>query len=274
MKHALSRRLHARRVALAALLATLAATVAAAPTRSQPAASQLDLRGSISFVEDTAAPCPPGSPDTLTCPAVAGEGAVPGLGAVRETLTEALHHGPPLCAEDEVKFLGSPARWVVANKGEIDFAIAPSPACITALANTHTLDQLAFSVTGGTGIYAGASGSGTFSEAGRLSSPGKFRGIHTWTGTLSVPGLEFDTSAPTISGASNKVVKVKRTARRARVSYAVTASDTVDGTVPVTCKPPSGSRFKVGKTRVSCTAMDNSGNSATTQFTVTVRAGR
>src|SRR5262249_29112412 len=124
------------------------------------------------------------------------------------------------------------------------------------------------------GIYAGASGSGTFSEVARLGNDGTWRGVHTWTGPLSVPGLDFDVTAPTISGASNKVVKVKRTAHGARVNYAVTAADTVDGTVPVTCTPPPGSRFKIGKTRVSCTATDYSGNSATTQFTVTVRAAR
>jgi hypothetical protein len=199
---------------------------------------------------------------------------VPGLGAVRETLTEALHHGPPLCAEDEVKFLGSPARWVVANKGEIDFAIAPSPECVTALANTHTLDQLAFSVTGGTGIYAGASGSGTFSEAGRLSSPGKFRGIHTWTGTLSVPGLDFDVTAPTLTGAANKTVKASKGARSARVTYKVTARDAVDGEVAASCSPTSGSRFKVGRTLVTCSASDTSANTGTAQFRVTVRPAR
>lgn len=268
LRFRLSKRLHARRVALAAVLATVAAVVGAAPIRSQPTASQLDLHASVSFVADVAAPCPPGTPATQTCPAVTGEAAVPGLGMVKETLTEALHHGPPLCNENNVKFLGFPARWVVANKGEIDFALAPSPECIT------SAPTLAFTVTGGTGIYAGASGSGTFSEVAHPGNDGKWRGVHTWTGPLRVPGLDFDVTAPTISGANDKVVKMKTTARRTTVSYTVTASDTVDGTVPVTCKPPSGSRFKVGKTRVSCTATDNSGNSASTQFTITVKAGR
>jgi hypothetical protein len=265
MEHARSKRV--ARVALAAVLATLAAIVAAAPTRSQPTASQLDLHATVSFEANIAAPCPPGSPATLTCPAVAGEGAVPGLGEIRETFAEAVHHGPP-CSENNVKFLGFPARWVVANKGEIDFALAPSPECFT------SGPMVAFTVTGGTGIYAGASGSGTLLEVARPVGDGKWRGVHTWTGPLTVPGLDFDLSAPTISSATNKVVRVKGTARRVKVSYAVTASDTVDGTVPVTCRPPSGSRFKVGKTRVSCTASDSSGNTATTQFTVTVRAAR
>jgi HYR domain len=266
MKHALSKRgPTVRRVALATMLATLAAVVAAAPTPSQPTASQLDLHASVNFVADTAAPCPPGSPATLTCPAATGEGAVPGLGAVKETLTEAVHHGPPLCSGDNVKFLGFPARWVVANKGEIDFTLAPSPACFT------FGPTVAFTVTGGTGIYAGASGSGTFSEVARPGNDGKWRGVHTWTGPLTVPGLDFDVTAPTISGASNKVVKVKSNARRARVSYAVTASDTVDGTVPVTCTPRPGSVFRIGRTTVRCVAIDSSANTATASFTVTVR---
>ena len=256
------------RSVLVTAVATLAAIASAAPAGSHPTAAQLDLHASVSFVADTAAPCPLGSPVTRTCPAVTGEGAVSGLGMVKETFTEALQHGPPLCIENSVRFLGFPARWVVANKGEIDFALAPSPECWT------FGPSVAFTVTGGTGIYAGASGTGTFTEVARLGNDGKWRGVHTWTGSLNVPGLDFDVTAPTISGASSKVVKVKRTARWARVSYSVTASDTVDGTVTVTCSPRSGSRFKLGRTRVSCAATDNSGNTATTQFTIIIKAGR
>jgi hypothetical protein len=273
MNHALSKRLHARRVALAAVLATLAATVAAAPTQSQPTTSQLDLRARLRLVSDLTGTCPTGSPESLECPARTGDGPAPGLGSVTEAYSYLVHRGPPLCSAENERVLGYPVRWVVANKGEIEFAVAGAPQCIVASPAVESVTQ-SFTVTGGTGIYAGASGSGTVARAVGPSSDGKFRGFETWTGTLSVPGLDFDVTAPTISGASNKVVKVKRTARRARVSYAVTASDTIDGTVPVTCAPPSGSRFKVGKTRVSCTATDNSGNSATTQFTVTVRAAR
>jgi HYR domain-containing protein len=256
-----------RRVAFAALLVTLAAVVAAAPTGSQPTSSGLDLDASLRFVADSTTPCPPGSSVSQACPAATGEGAVRGLGAVKETYTEMLHMGPPLCDAGNFKFLGYPVKWVVANKGEIDFAIAESQ-CVAEGADGATV---AFTVTGGTGTYAGASGSGTFSHGAKPSSDGKFRGSERWTGTLSVPGLDFDLSAPTISGAVNKVVRVKSTARRATVSYAVTASDAVDGKVPVKCAPTSGSNFKVGKTRVSCSATDSSGNTAIASFTVTVK---
>ena len=53
--------------------------------------------------------------------------------------------------------------------------------------------------------------------------------------------------------------------------YAVTALDTTDGTLPVTCRPRSGSLFKLGRTSVTCSATDSSGNTGRTRFVVTVR---
>jgi hypothetical protein len=259
--------MRAMRLSAAVAGLAIAAILAAAPTRSQPTSSQLRLDAALLFVEDPAASCPPGSPASLACPAGTGGGAVRGLGAVKETFTAMLHNGPPLCSGTDFKFLGYPVRWVVANKGEIAFALAES-GCVRQGASGATV---AFTVTGGTGIYAGASGSGIVSHVARPLNDGKFHGVESWTGTLSVPGLEFDTSPPAISGASNKVVKVKRTARRARVSYSVRASDAVDGKVPVNCNPRSGSFFRLGTTRVRCSATDTSANAATASFTVTVK---
>src|SRR5205814_1146556 len=55
------------------------------------------------------------------------------------------------------------------------------------------------------------------------------------------------------------------------VNYAaLTASDLVDGAVPVACVPVSGSTFAPGVTTVLCTATDGSGNSATASFRVSV----
>ncbi|MFJ8788701.1 HYR domain-containing protein [Streptomyces sp. NPDC102462] len=55
------------------------------------------------------------------------------------------------------------------------------------------------------------------------------------------------------------------------IDFTATAEDTVDGTLPVTCDPASGSLFPVGTTRVTCTATDSSGNTGTgtAAFTVT-----
>ena len=116
-----------------------------------------------------------------------------GLGAVTETYTVLLHRGPPFCPEGTTKRLGYPARWVVRNKGEIHFAVAESAQCFGEFdLGTSTL---AFTVTGGTGIYAGASGAGTVLQVASPSSDGKFRGVREWNGTLTVPGFDFDLTA-------------------------------------------------------------------------------
>jgi hypothetical protein len=44
------------------------------------------------------------------------------------------------------------------------------------------------------------------------------------------------------------------------ISWNATAVDDVDGPIPVTCTPPSGSRFPYGDTTVTCTATDTAGN--------------
>jgi hypothetical protein len=126
-----------------------------------------------------------------------------------------------------------------------------------------------FTITGGTGSYEGASGSGTVE---RSLSGGT--GIETWNATLDVPGLEFDLTPPTLS-VSDKVVRAPKHAKRVRVKYKVTASDNVDTEVHASCEPASGSRFKVGRsTTVTCSVTDTSANSATAAFRVTVKRGR
>ena len=49
-----------------------------------------------------------------------------------------------------------------------------------------------------------------------------------------------------------------------------TATDLVDGSVPVNCSPVSGSVFQLGPTTVTCSATDAHHNTATGSFTVSV----
>jgi hypothetical protein len=126
--------------------------------------------------------------------------------------------------------------------------------------------MLAATVTGGSGVYAGASGALTVRIG--LAGTTNFDG---WTGTLTVPGLEFDVSPPVLHGVTSKTVRAPKRAKHVRVRYKVTASDAVDGSLAASCKPPSGSSFKIGRTKVTCSATDSSGNTATGRFTVTVR---
>jgi hypothetical protein len=57
----------------------------------------------------------------------------------------------------------------------------------------------------------------------------------------------------------------------ALVSYTVTAIDNIDGPVPVTCTPASGTLFAITTTTVNCSATDAAGNVAHASFTVTVQ---
>jgi hypothetical protein len=57
----------------------------------------------------------------------------------------------------------------------------------------------------------------------------------------------------------------------ARAHYTVSATDAVDGPLPVTCDPGSDSVFRLGDTTVLCRAVDSAGRTASGFFTVTVR---
>lgn len=54
------------------------------------------------------------------------------------------------------------------------------------------------------------------------------------------------------------------------VLFATSAQDDVDGPLPVTCNPPSGSTFPVGTSEVRCSATDAAGNLAEVAFPVHV----
>jgi hypothetical protein len=198
-------------------------------------------------------------------------GPFAGLGEVDGRYEVKADFGAPACAEPDARVLGHPLRLVVAGKGELRLLVADAP-CV-ALSEVVNEAQT-FSVTGGTGSYAGAYGSGTLTPIlGALGVNGRY-GRMTVTGTLEVPGLEFDLTKPVLTGATNKTVKARKGAKSARVSFRVTAQDDRDGAVPVSCSPRSGFAFPVGKTRVDCATSDASANIVKASFTVTVKRRR
>jgi hypothetical protein len=75
---------------------------------------------------------------------------------------------------------------------------------------------------------------------------------------------------PTLSPQENLTAE-GNTRGGATVTFNVTAQDAVDGPLPVSCNPSSGSLFKLGTTNVTCTAIDSFGLQGTRRFTVTVR---
>ena len=233
-----------------AALAIGAAGLVGAPSSAPVTAGTLNLQESLRLASDPVA-CPPEAPPNATeCRARTGTGAVRGLGTVSATYIWAYRMGPPTCTPDLGKPLATTGRLTVKGKGEIRFSLADGARCVAQEP------------------VQGASGSGTLT---RSVSAGT--GSERWSGTLVAPGFEFDLTPPTVSGARSKTVRARKGAKRVRVTYKVTASDAVDGRVPTTCTRKSGSRFRIGRTIVRCSATDSSANTGRASFRITVRRG-
>jgi len=81
-----------------------------------------------------------------------------------------------------------------------------------------------------------------------------------------------DKTAPVVSVPADITVTATSANGAAATYTPGTATDLVDGSVPTTCTPASGSVFPLGTTTVTCTAKDRAGNVGTKTFTVTVTA--
>jgi hypothetical protein len=88
------------------------------------------------------------------------------------------------------------------------------------------------------------------------------------TGSASFNVTVVDKTPPTLKIPADMTVQA--TSPGAVVTFSASASDLVDGSVPVTCTPASGSTFPVGTTTVACSATDKAGNPASASFKVTV----
>jgi hypothetical protein len=218
--------------------------------------------------DSPATSCPSDAPaDAGGCRARTGKGLFPGLGSATQTYAWYYRLGPPTCpSPDDGKPQANTGRLVIAGKGEIQFLLLEGKRCtdVESLRN----EPQEFTITGGTGTYAGAAGSGTLDH----SAASGF-GTDTWTGTIVVPGHDFDVTPPTLSGAQSRTVRATKGSKRVRVSYTVTATDAVDGRVPVSCAPRPGTRLSVGRSVVECSATDSSANTASASFRVTVKPG-
>ena len=83
---------------------------------------------------------------------------------------------------------------------------------------------------------------------------------------------EADTTPPVISGVLVGHVGEASGPEGSVVTWAPpTATDDIDGPVPVTCGPDSGATFPVGSTVVACAATDAAGNITTARFEVIIR---
>jgi hypothetical protein len=149
---------------------------------SERATGTLDLQGSLATVSRDA-PCPDGVPLTTACHSRTAEGDIPGLGRIGHTY---LYNGDfTRCGPADVVILGYATSLRVVGKGEISVSVADA-ACL--LADLDALNATgSFTVTGGPGIYAGASGSGRIERAASFS-PGEASGPTRGSGRSSLLG--------------------------------------------------------------------------------------
>jgi hypothetical protein len=261
-------------VATLAIAAGLVAVVGARAAESSPGSdarrAALETLAFKAVLDVTYPPeaCPPGAPITFECFRRTGRGVIRGLGSVEDSHAYVVENLPGGCDADPVRVVPGTARLNVPGKGEIAMRLSGT-GCLTRMPPNPLLGQETFTITGGSGRYAGASGSGSIAHVSN-GAPA-WKGEDTWTGTIVVPGLSFDLDAPTLTGARSTSVRVPKRVKRIRVRYAVTARDDVDGKVAANCRPRSGSWFAVGRTLVRCSAMDTSGNERTATFAVTVK---
>jgi hypothetical protein len=197
---------------------------------------------------------------------VTGPSVVRGLGRV--TLTEFQRIDDP---GFKVRLEG---MLSVAGKGELTYVADNS---------AHPMRPIYdFTITGGTGRLAGASGSGQIQWA--LTQ----RYSATWAGVLDVPGLEFDTTRPTVALTATDAHC--RANGRCVVRMTYRARDDLPGPLAVRIALSPGTVRRVGPAggtvsltiklrrppatiRVSVTVTDSSGNSTTRTVAVRPRTG-
>lgn len=264
-----SQRMPKRTVTIVGLVVSASAVLFAfAPSTSADSAS---LQVAVTF-RGVAAACPSGYPSTAECHSrPGGPVAVPGLGFVSQAYVAAVDLAPTECPAGTQKILSYPSRLLVKDRGQIFIAVAASSTCADPGVPLLSVAQ-SFTITGGTGVFAGASGSGVVSRTHAGCCPGF--GIDNWNGTITATGFLVDLTPPTIKGAHNRVVHAPAAAKRVRVKYKVTALDAKDGSLRPTCRPRSGSSFRVGRrTIIRCAVSDRSANFAHAKFRIIVRRG-
>jgi hypothetical protein len=170
-----------------------------------------------------------------------------------------------LAAGTAVTFAGVAAQTTLPSGYTLATAtlIVPSP--------WNTNDQY---VAGTAAIsFVAPATAGTYSYTAKWQSTVSFgnalTGAPAFTVNLTVTA-PADTTPPVLSLPANITAEATGPSGAA-VTYTATATDLVDGPVTPSCAPASGSTFALGATTVTCSAVDDAGNTASGSFTITVQ---
>lgn len=174
-----STRIGQRRDVLLALALGLLASVAVAA----PALAATTTPFQASFVEQTSfVPCPPGAPPQAVCYSGQGQGdAIPPGGPA----TESFRGFIDVAAADPVTHCtpNFTAATIATRSGRLRL-VAQGTNCPTS--PTTAVDNGTWTVVGGSGIFADARGSGTFSTVATFNTDGTVSSTTTYDGTLSL----------------------------------------------------------------------------------------
>jgi len=80
----------------------------------------------------------------------------------------------------------------------------------------------------------------------------------------------FSVEVPVLTLPPDQIVEAT-SADGAAVTFSASAHDDVDGTMPATCVPASGTTFRIGTTVVTCSVTEPHGNTLSGRFNVTVQ---
>ena len=145
-------------VVLGLTLVVAATAVAPAASELRVATGSLNLQATLGVVSDPIQ-CPADAPpDATECRARTGQGLVRRLGLISENYTWSYRVGAPTCPANLAKPLATTGRLVVPGKGEITLALGPGASCVDVEPVRNEPQD--FTITGGTGPYAAASGKG------------------------------------------------------------------------------------------------------------------
>ena len=146
------------------------------------------------------------------------------------------------------------------NKG----ATSPAGAVVTFSATAVDL------VDGSTPVFCNPPSGSTFPIGTTVVTCGSADARLNFSSGTFLVVVSADVTPPVLTLPSN-ITAEATSASGAVVTFTATAIDDVDGPVPVTCTPASGSTFPLGTTTVQCSAHDAHNNTAHGSFTVTVQ---
>ena len=135
------------------------------PSTLTASAGPFPLHPAISWT-DSLTSCLSGYTPTTECNLRStSQVAVPGLGFVSQTYVAPIETAPASCPSGEYQISAYPAQLDVRGRGTISLSVAASSQCARPPTDILNVSQT-FQIVGGTGVFAGASGSGVVSRTG------------------------------------------------------------------------------------------------------------